>query len=89
VQIDLGRLVGVYAKRSERDLVLVITATPLSGRPRASAERDRVCFFEPHELPAQTSDRDRERIADALAERKRAVLSVQPSTRTKPPAGTR
>jgi 8-oxo-dGTP pyrophosphatase MutT (NUDIX family) len=89
LQIEPDRLVGVYAKRSERDLVLVITATALGGRLRASAERDRVCFFEPHELPAETSDRDRERIADALAERERAVLSVQPSTRTKPPAGKR
>jgi 8-oxo-dGTP diphosphatase len=85
----ISRLSGIYAKRRERDLVFVFTASSHGGEPRPSAERDRVQFVDPRNLPAQTSERDRERIADALAERPVPVLRVQPSENDAPPDGTR
>ena len=89
LDVAVGRLVGVYAKRRERDLVFVFTASPIGGELRTSDERDRVEFVEPRHLPNQTSDRDRERISDALAEKGHVVLAVQPSEDDEPPKGTR
>ena len=89
LKVELGRLVGVYAKRRERDLVFVFAASATGGALRASDERDRVEFVDPRTPPEQTSDHDRERIADALKGRAEAVLAVQPSQGYNPPAGTR
>jgi 8-oxo-dGTP diphosphatase len=89
LQVTVGRLVGVYAKQRERDLVFVLAAAPAGGELRRSSERDRVGFYDPDALPEQTSGRDRERIRDALANAERAVMSVQPSAGDRPPAGTR
>jgi 8-oxo-dGTP diphosphatase len=87
LKIALRRLVGVYAKRSEHDLVFLFAASPAGGELATSEERDRVAFLDPHQLPEQTSDRDRQRIADALAAGP-PVLRVQPSE-SEPPDGTR
>jgi hypothetical protein len=54
-----------------------------------SEERDRVVFLDPHQLPEQTSDRDRERIADAFGDSQPPFLRVQPSEGKAPPDGTR
>jgi 8-oxo-dGTP diphosphatase len=89
LEVEVVRLVGLYAKRQERDLVLVFEASATGGEPRASDERDRVAFFDPGRLPAETSDRDRERIAHAVGERESPVLAIQPSAGSEPPAGTR
>jgi 8-oxo-dGTP diphosphatase len=89
LEIVLRRLVGVYAKRSEHDLVFLFAASAVGGELLTSEERDRVVFLDPHQLPEQTSDRDRERIADAFAGGQAPVLRVQPSEGDEPPDGTR
>ena len=89
LKITLGRLIGVYAKRSEHDLVFVFAASPVGGELATSEERDRVAFLDPHQLPEQTSDRDRERIADAFAHSQAPILRVQPAEGHAPPDGTR
>jgi len=89
LEIEVSRLVGVYAKRKERDLVFVLAASPVGGELRTSGERDRVRFFDPGALPEKTSDRDRDRIADALAGHEQSVLCVQPSAGDAPSPGTR
>jgi 8-oxo-dGTP diphosphatase len=89
LEIALRRLVGVYAKRSERDIVFVFAASAIAGELVTSDERDRAIFLDPHQLPEQTSDRDRERIADAFSGGKAPVLRVQPSEGDEPPGGTR
>ena len=88
LKIALRRLIGVYAKRSEHDLVFLFAASPVGGELATSEERDRVAFLDPHQLPEQTSDRDRERIADAFADGQTPVLRVQPSEGDEPPDGT-
>jgi 8-oxo-dGTP diphosphatase len=84
LKIALRRLIGVYAKRSEHDLVFLFAASPVGGELATSEERDRVVFLDPHQLPEQTSDRDRERIADAFAGGQTPVLRVQPSEGNEP-----
>src|SRR5437763_113156 len=63
VEIGDARLVGIYAKRSECDLVFVFAASAIGRAPRGSDERDRVSFLDPAQLPEETSERDRDRIA--------------------------
>ena len=89
--LEIGdlRLTGVYTKRRERDLVLVFSAAAVRGTPRSSDERDRVLFIDAGELPGRTSERDGERIADALAAHRQPVLAVQPADADEPPPGTR
>ena len=89
LDIALNRLVGVYAKRRERDLVFVFAASATGGELRESDERDRASFVDPRELPEQTSNSDRRRIGDALEARMTAVLVIQPSQDDNPPPGTR
>jgi 8-oxo-dGTP pyrophosphatase MutT (NUDIX family) len=89
VEITDVRLTGLYAKRSERDVVLVFRAGLAGGTPRSSEERDRVVFVEPDRLPPETSPRDRDRIGDALSTHGEPVLVVQPSSADEPPPGTR
>ena len=89
LEVAVDRLIGVYAKRRERDLVLVFEASTVGGQLRPSDERDRVEFVDPGHLPEQTSERDRQRLADALAGGQVPVLRVQPSKGDEPPDGTR
>ena len=89
LQVDVERLVGVYTKRRERDVVFVFEATRTGGDLRPSDERDRVEFVDPPALPEHTSSWDRERIADALRRFITPVLSVQPSAGEEPPEGVR
>jgi ADP-ribose pyrophosphatase YjhB (NUDIX family) len=88
LETEVRRLVGVYLKRRERDLVFVFEAAATGGTIRESNERDRVEFFAPRQLPARTSDRDRERVEDALAEQD-VVLRIQPSDGHEPNPGIR
>jgi 8-oxo-dGTP diphosphatase len=89
LDVDLGRLVGVYAKKRERDLVFVFDTAAVRGEPRPSDERDRVEYFDTTALPDGTSKQDRERIADALADAAVPVLATQPSQGEEPLPGTR
>jgi 8-oxo-dGTP pyrophosphatase MutT (NUDIX family) len=89
VEISDLRLTGVYTKRTERDLVLVFSAAAVRGTPRGSDERDRVAFTDANQLPERTAERDRQRIAHALAAHQQPVLAVQPSDADEPPPGTR
>lgn len=89
LQIDEPRLVGVYVKPRERDMVFLFRAAAAGGRLRESDERDRVVFIDPRQLPEDTSARDVERVEDALAEGDSPILSVQHSHHDEPPPGTR
>lgn len=87
--VEVRRLVGVYSKREEHDLVFVFEAERVGGELRSSDERDRARFFHPDRLPDATEERHRERIDDALAGHENVVLAVQPSHGAGPSPGTR
>jgi 8-oxo-dGTP diphosphatase len=89
LEVEVERLVGVYVKKRETDLVFGFAARVVGGELRASDERDALTFFPPGEPPEETSDHDRERIGDALLDADRAALRVQPSQGEEPPPGTR
>jgi ADP-ribose pyrophosphatase YjhB (NUDIX family) len=50
VEIELGRLVGVYSRRDER-IVLVVFAAVALGTPRTTPEAVEVAPFAPAEIP--------------------------------------
>jgi ADP-ribose pyrophosphatase YjhB (NUDIX family) len=55
IEITLRRLVGIYAKRREQDIVFVFAAAAVGGELRASDERDRERILDtlaPHAAPA-------------------------------------
>jgi len=89
LELEINALIGVYAKREERDLVFLFVGSAVGGELRTSDERDRVEFVKPRHQPSETSDRDRERIEDALDEPRTPILSIQASQRCEPPNGTR
>jgi 8-oxo-dGTP diphosphatase len=89
LEVDVARLIGVYVKRRETDIVLVFAAKAVAGELRRSDERDAVRFVAVDGLPAATSRQDADRIADALTHAERAILRVQPSQSEEPPPGTR
>jgi ADP-ribose pyrophosphatase YjhB (NUDIX family) len=89
LEVEVARLVGVYVKRRETDLVLAFEASIVGGELRNSDERDAVEFFPPDRLPDETSGQDRERIDDARTGGRRPVLRVQRSQGDEPPPGTR
>ena len=51
LEVDLERLVGVYVKTRETDLVLVFAATIAGGELRASDEREEARFFSTDSFP--------------------------------------
>ncbi len=89
LEVVAHRLVGVYVKRGETDLVFCFDAKLVGGDLRTSDERDAVQFFARDDLPREASDNDRQRIEDALAAHPATVLRVQPSQGAEPPSGTR
>jgi hypothetical protein len=89
LEVELGRLIGVYAKRRARDLVFVLPpprnaesyAPPTNVIGSSSSIRAR--------CPTRPATMDRDRIADALKGCAELAVAVQPSQGENPPAGTR
>ena len=64
---EVVRLVGVYGKTNESDLVFAFECRIVRGESAASDEADEHRFFDPESLPANFAPRQAERIADAMA----------------------
>ncbi len=88
VTVVVEGLVGVYVARRENDLVFAFRCRHEEGAPSPSEERAEVRWVDPGSLPPELSDRDRERIADAL-EHDRPRLRARPGGQEPPPAGVR
>ena len=65
VEIAVERLVGVYVKRDEHDLVFAFRCRHERGSPSPSEERAEVEWFARDEFPDELSGYDRCRIEDA------------------------
>ena len=69
VTVSLSRLVGVYHKSAQNDIVFTFTGTVINGTPRPSDEADRVAFFPVSALPENLLPKHRERIMHAISAR--------------------
>ena len=83
LEIEIGRLVGVYSKPRSSDLVFTFTAKIVGGSLTTTAEADQVAYFALDALPVNTIPKHVARIRDAAAAYPAAVFRQQtgPSTR--------
>lgn len=63
---EVLRLVGVYGKPGEQDLVFAFACRIIRGEPATTNEADAHRYFDPACLPANFPPRQAERIADAV-----------------------
>lgn len=66
LQINILRLVGVYGKPGENDLVFSFLGEIIGGHITTIDEADEVAYFTVDKIPSNTSPRQVERIHDAL-----------------------
>jgi len=76
VEAKIARLIGLYWKPDQKDLVFAFECRAVSGRPGPSEEADAVGYFKLDALPPNTLPNHAERIRDALAKRP-PILRVQ------------
>ena len=66
LRIDNLKLVGVYGKPNQDDLVFAFLANVSGGQLTTTDEADQLMYFAVDEIPSNTSPRQVERIHDAL-----------------------
>ncbi len=66
LQINILRLVGIYGKPDENDLVFSFLGEVIEGHITTTDEADDVAYFTVDDIPPNTSPRQVERIHDAL-----------------------
>lgn len=79
VSIDVLRLVGVYAKPQKQEVVLTfLCSLPTdSAEPKISEEIAEIGWFATDQLPQPLLPKHRERLLDAAADRREAVVKAQ------------
>jgi 8-oxo-dGTP diphosphatase len=80
VSIEVGQLVGVYSKPLKQEVVLAFRCHIINGSPTPTEETRECRYFFPHELPANTLPKHRQRILDALLNQQQAVIRAQRSS---------
>jgi ADP-ribose pyrophosphatase YjhB (NUDIX family) len=83
LDVVIERLVGVYGKVEEDDLVFSFLCQVTGGDPALTDEADAIEYFAVENIPANTSPKQVERIHDALNPADQPVFRRQsgPSTR--------
>jgi len=78
-EIEVARLVGVYAKPQKREIVLCYLChlSPTSPAPGTSEEVGEVAWFMPEHLPDGLLPKHRRRLLDAALGRPEAILRAQ------------
>jgi ADP-ribose pyrophosphatase YjhB (NUDIX family) len=66
LKVDIERLAGIYLKPRELDLVFSFVCRIIGGEMATSEEADRLVYFHPSALPANTAPKQVERIEDAI-----------------------
>lgn len=82
LEVEIERLVGVYSKPNNNDLVFVFTAQVLGGRLAINEEADQLKYFALEDLPQNTIPKHVERIQDALANLTEPVFRCQTGPNT-------
>lgn len=62
VEITLEKLVGVYFKKEQEEIVFQFLAKITNGSPSESGEAAEIAYFTPDALPENTAPRQKERI---------------------------
>lgn len=81
VEVAISRLVGIYSKPDQRELVFSFACVVTGGTPALSDEADEIAYFSMADIPANTLPKQVERIHDALRRATEPVLKSQPGPR--------
>ena len=79
----IERLVGVYGKVNEDDLVFTFTCRVVGGRLSVTEEADECRYFAVRDIPPNTSPRQVERVHDALNAHPQPVFRLQTTPSSK------
>jgi 8-oxo-dGTP diphosphatase len=82
LEVKIERLVGVYSKPNNNDLVFVFTARVLGGRLTLNEEADQLDYFALDALPQNTIPKHVERILDAVTYQPQPIFRRQTSPST-------
>jgi 8-oxo-dGTP diphosphatase len=82
LEVKIERLVGVYSKPNNNDLVFVFTARVLGGRLTLNEEADHLDYFALDALPQNTIPKHVERILDAVTYQPQPIFRCQTSPST-------
>ncbi len=66
VEVEIGRLIGVYDSPNRPVVFIVYAATAVRGEPMAGQEVQEVGYFLPNQLPEMAFDHDEQIISDWL-----------------------
>ena len=83
LDVKLERLVGVYSKPQDNDLVFVFTAEIIGGKLAFTDEADQIEYFALDDLPVNTIPKHIERIRDAAAQHAEPIFRHQASISTR------
>ncbi|MEK7107431.1 MAG: NUDIX domain-containing protein [Patescibacteria group bacterium] len=77
LEVDVSKLLGVYTKPVNNDIVLAFICTVTGGEISLNDEADRVEYFEVDKIPLNTSSKHIERVKDAIENPKEVLFKVQ------------
>jgi ADP-ribose pyrophosphatase YjhB (NUDIX family) len=83
LEVEIERLVGVYSKPDNNDLVFVFTSRVVAGQLTINDEADQLRYFSLDALPANTIPKHVERLQDAVANHPQPVFRRQTSPPTR------
>lgn len=80
LEVEVGKLVGVYSKPQKNEVVLAFRCHVTGGRLQETEETRECRYFAPDDLPRNTLPKHRQRIEDALLDQPEAVIRAQRSS---------
>ncbi len=77
LEVEVGRLVGVYSKPQKQEIVLTFRCQAVGGLLTETEEITESRYFAPDALPERTLPKHAERIRDAFLDQPEAIIRAQ------------
>jgi mutator protein MutT len=77
LDVEVIRLVGVYSKKKNDDVIFSFVCKKVNGVEMLTDEADEVAYFSLENLPQNLSPKHVERIIDAIQEKREVVMKIQ------------
>lgn len=77
LDVEIDRLIGVYSKTEINEISFAFECKVISGQITLNDEADKIEYFAVEDLPLNMSQKQVERIKDALKNSKEVVLKIQ------------
>ncbi len=83
LEVEVGKLTGIYSKPHENDIVIQFTCNIIGGETKTSNEADKIEYFAFEKFPRNTVPNQVERIKDILDNPSKVYLTAQRGRSTK------